>query len=69
MTRRARIGGIFQIYYTSTSTIPTPFTTSNFINRLINIPKLIEIKYTMLPEDTTIKQQSKLFKLQNIDSI
>ena len=38
-------------------------------DRLINIPKLIEIKYTMLPEDTTIKQQSKLFKLQNIDSI
>ena len=37
MCRRARLGGLFQMYYTSTSTFPTPFATSNFVNRLINI--------------------------------
>ena len=69
MTRRARLGGIFQIYYTSTSTIPTPFATSNFINRLINIPKLIDIKFTYLPAETTLKTQCQLFKLPPKDSI
>lgn len=45
MERRLKISGIQSAYYSSPDPYPTPFMSVNFMNRLINVPKLIEVGF------------------------
>lgn len=49
MMRRKRLHGFPQAYYTSGHTMPTPFSTTHYMNRFINVKKLVLIKYTNCP--------------------
>ena len=43
--------------------MPTPFTTTHYMNRFINSRKLVEIKYTNMPQGMTLKQFERRFML------
>ena len=63
------MNGFPQAYYTSGHTMPTPFTTTLYMNRFINTKKLVEIKYTNMPQNTTMKQFEKRFRLPDKSGI
>mmetsp|Transcript_958 Transcript_958/g.1704 ORF Transcript_958/g.1704 Transcript_958/m.1704 type:complete len:323 (-) Transcript_958:67-1035(-) len=67
--RRKRLNGFMQAYYTSGHTIPTPFTTSNYLNRFINPKKLAEIMYCNKPSDLPMKQFEKRYRLPDREGI
>ena len=69
MMRRKRINGFPQAYYTSGHTMPTPFSTTHYMNRFINVKKLCEIKYTNLPQSTTMKNFEKKYRLPDPNTI
>lgn len=56
LMRRARVQGIMQGFYTSPDAYPTPFCTVQFMNRLLNVQKLIDVGFVAAPP---IKQLPK----------
>lgn len=63
MMRRKRMLGYPQAFYTSGHSKPTPFCTSHYLNRFINVKKLVEVKYTNLPQGFTMKQFETRYRL------
>ena len=59
LMRRERLNGIMQAFYTSPDPYPTPFISVQFMNRLINVQKLVDVGFVAAPP---AKQLSK-FKL------
>ncbi|KAL0210438.1 hypothetical protein RCL1_004874 [Eukaryota sp. TZLM3-RCL] len=51
ITRRVNLEGIFQATYTAGINIPTPFSEAQYFHRPINIKKLVETDFLMLPAD------------------
>ena len=65
--RRSRAENLQVAFYHSAQCIPTPFLTTRSSNRLINIPKLLDVRYTSLPQGMTRKEYCKKFELPNKD--
>ena len=63
MMRRKRMHGFMQAYYTSGHTMPTPFSTTHYMNRFINVDKLVKIQYTNCPAGMTVKDMVRKYKL------
>lgn len=49
MQRRLRVAGIQTGYYSSPDPYPTPCISLNFMNRLINVQKLIDVGFIQAP--------------------
>ena len=43
--------------------MPTPFTTVHYMNRFINVPRLIDCQYTHIPADSNVANMTKKYKL------
>lgn len=57
--RRQRKKGLPHAYFTSGSALPTPLTSIWYMNKFLNIPKLLDVKYCFLPHGMTVKQFAK----------
>jgi len=69
VARRVALKGIFQGVYTAGTLIPTPVSVCRYYHRLINIPKLVEIKFCSVPRDMTLARMIRVNKVADATSI
>lgn len=62
ITRRCNLEGIFQAIYTAGVVIPTPISTCRYYHRTLNVPKLVDAKFTYVPRDMTIARMIRKYK-------
>ena len=62
ITRRCNLEGIFQAIYTAGVVIPTPISTCRYYHRTLNVPKLVDAKFTYVPRNMTIARMIRQFK-------
>jgi glycylpeptide N-tetradecanoyltransferase len=62
ITRRCHLEGIFQAIYTGGVVIPTPISTCRYHHRTLNVPKLVDAKFTYVPRNMTIARMVRQFK-------
>ncbi|KAF8503332.1 Myristoyl-CoA:protein N-myristoyltransferase, N-terminal domain-containing protein [Russula emetica] len=62
ITRRCHLEGIFQAIYTGGVVIPTPISTCRYYHRTLNVPKLVDAKFTYVPRNMTIARMVRQFK-------
>ena len=65
--RRARAAGQPIGFFHSTTVMPTPFCTTRSANRMINVNKLLDIRYASLPMNTNRKDYAKKYELPHKD--
>ncbi|VDC06563.1 unnamed protein product [Peniophora sp. CBMAI 1063] len=63
VTRQCHLKGIFQAIYTAGVVIPTPVSTCRYFHRTLNVPKLVDIKFTYVPRNMTLARMIKLYKV------
>jgi len=63
VTRQCHLKGIFQAIYTGGVVLPTPVSTCRYFHRSLNIPKLVDIKFTPVPRDMTLARMINANKL------
>ncbi|EAU88866.1 N-myristoyl transferase [Coprinopsis cinerea okayama7 len=54
VTRQCNLKGIFQAIYTAGVVIPTPVSVCRYYHRSLNIPKLVDTKFTYVPRNSTL---------------
>lgn len=62
ITRRCHLEGIFQAIYTGGVVLPTPISTCRYYHRTLNVPKLVDAKFTYVPRNMTIARMIRQFK-------
>jgi glycylpeptide N-tetradecanoyltransferase len=62
ITRRCHLEGIFQAIYTGGVVLPTPISTCRYYHRTLNVPKLVDAKFTYVPRNMTIARMVRQFK-------
>ncbi|KAH7929741.1 N-myristoyl transferase [Leucogyrophana mollusca] len=62
ITRQCNLLGIFQAIYTAGVVLPTPVSTCRYFHRSLNIPKLIDVKFTFVPRSMTLARMIRVFK-------
>lgn len=62
ITRRCNLEGVFQAIYTAGVVIPTPISTCRYYHRTLNVPKLVDAKFTYVPRNMTIARMIRQFK-------
>ncbi|KAG5647247.1 hypothetical protein DXG03_000782 [Asterophora parasitica] len=63
VTRQVHLKGIFQAIYTGGIVIPTPVSVCRYHHRLVNIPKLIDIKFCYVPRNMTLARMIRVNKV------
>lgn len=63
VTRQCHLKGIFQAIYTAGVVIPTPVSTCRYFHRLLNVQKLVDIKFTTVPRGSTMARMIRQFHL------
>ena len=63
ITRRVNLHNIWQAVYTAGITIPTPVTNATYWHRNLNPKKLLDVRFTSLPNAMTLSRWMKLQKL------
>ncbi|KZV85284.1 N-myristoyl transferase [Exidia glandulosa HHB12029] len=63
VTRQCNLKGIFQAIYTGGTYLPTPVSVCRYYHRLLNVPKLVEVKFTWLKPGQTVARLVRLYKL------
>lgn len=63
ITRQCHLRGIFQAIYTAGVVIPTPISTCRYYHRTLNVPKLVDVKFTYVPRNMTIARMIRHFKV------
>ncbi|KAH8818790.1 N-myristoyl transferase [Flagelloscypha sp. PMI_526] len=69
VTRQVHLKGIFQAIYTAGVVIPTPITTCRYHHRSLNIPKLVEVRFTHVPRSMTLARMIRLHQVDNKPSL
>ncbi|KAL1722530.1 acyl-CoA N-acyltransferase [Schizophyllum commune] len=69
VTRQCNLLGTFQAIYTGGVVIPTPVSTCRYYHRSMNIPKLVDIKFTYVPRNSTIARMTRLHKVPEKTSL
>ncbi|KIJ69006.1 hypothetical protein HYDPIDRAFT_79751 [Hydnomerulius pinastri MD-312] len=69
VTRQVNLQGVAQAIYTAGVVIPTPVSTSfpshpsnRYYHRSLNIPKLIDVKFTFIPRNMTLARMIREYK-------
>lgn len=63
ITRQCHLKGIFQAIYTGGVVLPTPISTCRYYHRSLNVPKLVEIRFTSVPRNSTMARMIRQFAL------
>ncbi|KAI0034011.1 Myristoyl-CoA:protein N-myristoyltransferase, N-terminal domain-containing protein [Vararia minispora EC-137] len=63
LTRQCHLKGIFQAIYTGGIVIPTPVSTCRYFHRTLNVPKLVDVKFTFVPRNMTLARMIRLYKV------
>ncbi|THH12512.1 hypothetical protein EW146_g7623 [Bondarzewia mesenterica] len=63
VTRQCHLKGIFQAIYTAGVVIPTPVSTCRYYHRSLNVPKLVDVKFTFVPRNMTLARMIRQFKV------
>lgn len=63
VTRQCHLKGIFQAIYTAGVVIPTPVSVCRYFHRSLNIPKLVDTKFTHVPRNMTLARMIRVNKL------
>ncbi|KAI0320750.1 N-myristoyl transferase [Amylostereum chailletii] len=63
VTRQCHLKGIFQAIYTAGVVLPTPVSTCRYYHRSLNVPKLVDIKFTYVPRSMTLARMIRLYKV------
>jgi len=63
VTRRINCKGVWQAIYTAGKYIPTPFSETLYYHRLLNVKKLVDIKFSGIPMKSNLKRQEKINKV------
>ncbi|KAF9052854.1 N-myristoyl transferase [Panaeolus papilionaceus] len=69
VTRRVNLKGIFQAIYTAGVVIPTPVTICRYYHRSLNIPKLIDTRFSYVPRNMTLARLMRINKLESKTSL
>lgn len=69
VTRQCHLKGIFQAIYTAGVVIPTPISICRYYHRLLNIPKLVDIRFCYVPRDMTLARMKRVHKLPTTTSL
>ncbi|KAI0293101.1 N-myristoyl transferase [Russula brevipes] len=69
ITRRCNLEGIFQAIYTGGVVIPTPISTCRYFHRTLNVPKLVDSKFTYVPRNMTVARMSRQFKVPSTPAL
>ncbi|KAH7912225.1 N-myristoyl transferase [Hygrophoropsis aurantiaca] len=62
VTRQCHLLGIFQAIYTAGVVLPTPVSICRYFHRSLNVPKLIDVKFTFVPRNMTLARMIRVFK-------
>ncbi|KAG9298988.1 hypothetical protein G9A89_020301 [Geosiphon pyriformis] len=65
ITRRSHIEGIFQAVYTAGVVLPKPVSKARYYHRSLNPKKLIETKFSRLPNNIPLTRLIKKYKIPN----
>ncbi|KAF8447571.1 acyl-CoA N-acyltransferase, partial [Boletus edulis BED1] len=63
VTRQVNLCGIAQAIYTVGLLLPTPVATCRYYHRLINVQKLIDVKFAHVPRDMTLARMIRIYKV------
>jgi len=63
VTRQCHLKGIFQAIYTAGVVLPTPVATCRYFHRSLNVPKLVDVKFTYVPRSMTLARMIRSYKL------
>lgn len=63
VTRQVNLTGVFQAIYTAGVVLPTPVSTCRYFHRSLNIPKLVDIKFTYVPRSMTLARMIRVYKM------
>ncbi|KAG1891170.1 N-myristoyl transferase [Suillus subluteus] len=63
VTRQVNLTGVFQAIYTAGVVLPTPVSTCRYFHRSLNIPKLVDVKFTYVPRSMTLARMMRVYKL------
>ncbi|KAF7305084.1 Glycylpeptide N-tetradecanoyltransferase [Mycena kentingensis (nom. inval.)] len=69
VTRQVNLQGIFQAIYTGGVVIPTPISVCRYFHRTLNVPKLLDIKFTSVPRNSTAARMIRLNKLPDTTTL
>jgi glycylpeptide N-tetradecanoyltransferase len=69
VTRQCHLKGIFQAIYTAGVVIPTPISTCRYYHRTLNVPKLVDAKFTYVPRNMTIARMNRQFKVPSTPAL
>ncbi|KAF5315749.1 hypothetical protein D9611_004784 [Ephemerocybe angulata] len=64
VTRQCHLKGIFQAIYTAGVVIPTPVSVCRYYHRSLNIPKLVETKFSFVPRNMTLARMIRINKVE-----
>ncbi|KAI6132119.1 N-myristoyl transferase [Pisolithus croceorrhizus] len=62
VTRQVHLQGISQAIYTAGVVLPTPVSTCRYYHRSLNIPKLVDVKFTYVPRNMTLARMIRVYK-------
>jgi len=69
VTRQCNLKGIFQALYTAGVFLPTPVSTCRYFHRSLNIPKLVDVRFTFVPRNMTLARMIRQNKLPAIPAL
>ena len=69
VTRQCHLKGVFQAIYTAGIVIPTPISTCRYYHRTLNVPKLVDVKFTYVPRDMTIARMVRQAKVPSTPTL
>ncbi|THH27491.1 hypothetical protein EUX98_g6689 [Antrodiella citrinella] len=63
VTRQCHLKGVFQALYTAGALLPTPVSTCRYNHRCLNIPKLVNVRFTYVPSNMTLARMIRINKV------
>ncbi|KAG6832335.1 hypothetical protein H0H87_001976 [Tephrocybe sp. NHM501043] len=65
VTRRVNLVGVFQAIYTAGVVVPTPVSVCRYHHRLLNVTKLIDIRFAYVPRNMTLARMIRVNKISS----
>ncbi|EKM55512.1 uncharacterized protein PHACADRAFT_256185 [Phanerochaete carnosa HHB-10118-sp] len=65
VTRQCNLKGVFQALYTAGTLLPTPVSVCKYFHRCLNVPKLVNVRFTHVPQNQTLARMIRLNKVQD----
>ncbi|KAG6874231.1 hypothetical protein C0995_003777 [Termitomyces sp. Mi166 len=65
VTRQVHLKGVFQAIYTAGVVVPTPVSVCRYYHRLLNVQKLIDVKFAYVPRSMTLARMIRVNKVPN----